>query len=230
MIERLGIWREATENPKFKGLTTTSLDDGSIQLEVTYDLPPVKSVQIVKYTVYGDGRIDVMSSVNMADLDLPILPRFGMKWELPVNFENLTYFGRGPHENYIDRKSGAFVGFYEGKVADQYFKYVRPQENGYKTDVRWFELKNENGVGFRVSGTGLIGFSALHNPVEDFDQVTHEDLKHTNDIVKKDGVFVNADLQMMGVGVDDSWGAKPYAEYSIPAADYQFNFTLEPVF
>jgi beta-galactosidase len=158
------------------------------------------------------------------------LPRFGMRWELPVNFDNLSYFGRGPQENYIDRKSGAFVGLYKSKVAEQYFNYVRPQENGYKTDVRWFELRNENGIGIKVSGQELLGFSVLHNPIEDFDQKTHSDYRHTNDIVKKDGVYIATDLKMMGVAGDNSWGARPYEEYSIPVENYTFVFSIEPIF
>ena len=158
------------------------------------------------------------------------MPRFGMRMELPVNFDNLEYFGRGPQENYIDRNKGTFVGRYKSEVADQYFNYVRPQENGYKTEVRWFELRNENGFGIRISGQPQMGFSVHHNPLEDFDQLTHNDYKHTKDIVKKNGVFVNFDLRMMGVAGDNSWGAKPYQEYSVPAANYEFNFCIEPIF
>ena len=98
------------------------------------------------------------------------------------------------------------------------------------TDVRWLELRNENGIGIKVKGEELLGFSALHNPIEDFDQETHSDFRHTNDIVKQDGVYITADLKMMGVAGDNSWGARPYPEYSIPAKDYVFIFTIEPVF
>jgi beta-galactosidase len=153
-----------------------------------------------------------------------------MRWELPVNFDNLKYFGRGPHENYVDRNRSAFVGIYSDKVASQYFNYVRPQENGYKTDVRWFELRNQNGMGIRVSGEPLVSFSVLHNPIEDFDMEDMDDYRHTNDIVKKDGVFVCTDLKMMGVAGDNSWGARPYPQYSVPAKKYQFVFSIEPVF
>ncbi len=200
-----------------------------IKIVAKFDLLQVDGKQKIIYKIHGNGKIDIESSLSLKQGKLPDMPRFGMRWELPVNFDNLKYFGRGPHENYIDRKSSSFVGLYESKVADQYFNYVRPQENGYKTEVRWFELRNEKGIGIKVSGENLLGFSTLHNPIEDFDQETHADYRHTNDIVKKDGVFITTDLMMMGVAGDNSWGAKPYEEYAVPPKDYSFKFSIEPI-
>ena len=105
-----------------------------------------------------------------------------------------------------------------------------PQGNGYKTEIRWFELRNENGFGLRVTGDSPLGLSALHNPTDDFDMNDPEDYRHTNDIVKKDGVFITTDLKQMGVAGDNSWGARPYPQYSLPAKTYAFSFTIEPVF
>jgi beta-galactosidase len=230
MIGRLGIWREVTNEAKPALVESAQLAPGKVVITAHFKHEKVNSEQTVSYTITGDGAIAVNTRLTINEEKLPDLPRIGMKWELPVNFDNLEYFGRGPHENYVDRNRSAFVANYSGKVADQYFKYVRPQENGYKTDVRWFELRNENGVGIRVSGEPLVSFSALHNPIEDFDMIDGDDYRHTNDIVKKDGVFVNCDLKMMGVAGDNSWGARPYPQYSAPAKDYEFGFTIHPVF
>ncbi|MCG6187582.1 glycoside hydrolase family 2 TIM barrel-domain containing protein [Maribellus maritimus] len=230
MLNRLGIWREVSREASPSDIKVSQPEAEKVIVSVDYNLEKVNSVQTVTYTFYGSGLIEVKSSFTTNEEKLPDMPRFGLRWEIPVNFDNLSYFGRGPHENYIDRNSSAFVGIYSGKVTDQYFKYVRPQENGYKTDVRWFELRNENGLGVRVTGEPLVGFSALHNPIEDFDMETTEDYRHTNDIVKKNGVFICTDLKMMGIAGDDSWGARPYPEYSIPVKDYEFSFTIEPVF
>ncbi len=230
MIKRLGVWREVSQSLKLSDFKISQPKVNQVVLIATYDLAAVKSIQTVKYTINGDGTIKLASSFVKGEQELPDMPRFGMRCELPVNFENLEYFGRGPHENYCDRNNGTFVGKYDSKVKDQYFNYVRPQENGYKTDVRWFELRNENGFGIRITGQSKLGFSALHNPIEDFDQVTHTDFRHTNDIVKKNGIFVTLDLKQMGVAGDNSWGATPYKEYSVPAANYQFGFTIKPVF
>jgi len=230
MLNRLGIWREVSREAKPSGIKIEQAENNKITVTASYNLEKVKSKEVVTYNFFGSGVIEVKVSFTTNEEKLPDMPRFGLRWEVPVNFDNLTYFGRGPQENYIDRNHSAFVGIYSGKVADQYFKYVRPQENGYKTDVRWFELRNENEVGIRVTGDPVIGFSALHNPIEDFDMETPDDYRHTNDIVKKDGVFICTDLKMMGVAGDDSWGARPYPEYSIPAKNYEFSFTIEPVF
>jgi beta-galactosidase len=159
----------------------------------------------------------------------PELPRFGMRWAMPVQYDNLQWFGHGPHENYIDRNTGAFVGKYSSTAAEQYFPYIRPQENGYKTDIRWMTLTDDNGNGMLIDGVPLFSGSALQNSVEDFDQGTKSNYRHTNNIVLRDTVFVTVDLQQMGVGGDDSWGARTHPQYQLPAANYHFTFRMRPV-
>ncbi|WP_372653383.1 glycoside hydrolase family 2 TIM barrel-domain containing protein, partial [Draconibacterium sp.] len=230
MLGRLGVWREVSRNLKPESVTAVETDDNKIYLTTKYNFEKIDATQSVVHEIDGNGKIEVTSTFETSNVELPNIPRIGMRWEMPVNFDNLKYFGRGPHENYIDRNHSAFVGIYESKVADQYFKYVRPQENGYKTDARWFELRNENGLGLKISGNPVIGFSTLHNPIEDFDMEDRNDYRHTNDIVKKDGVFICTDLLQMGVAGDNSWGAQPMQQYQIPAKDYQYSFTIEPIF
>lgn len=230
MLNRLGVWREVSREIKPSAINASSSESGKVIITVDFDLNKVKSTQNVVYTILGNGKVNVHSSFTTSEKELPDMPRFGIRWEMPVDFDNLKYFGRGPHENYIDRNQSAFVGLYEGKVADQYFEYVRPQENGYKTGARWFELRNENGIGLKVSGEPTVGFSTLHNPIEDFDMEDMNDYRHTNDITKKNGVFITTDLKQMGVAGDNSWGARPMRKYSMPAQNYEFSFTIEPVF
>ncbi|MEN8186921.1 MAG: glycoside hydrolase family 2 TIM barrel-domain containing protein [Bacteroidota bacterium] len=230
MLKRLGIWREVSREIKPSTIEANQPATGKIVITTIYNHEKVNSVQKVTYTITGDGKIAINNSLKVNEKDLPDMPRFGMRWELPMNFDNLEYFGRGPHENYCDRNRSAFVGKYSGKVAGQYFNYVRPQENGYKTDVRWFELRNEIGVGIRISGAPTLGFSALHNPIEDFDMEDKNDYRHTIDIIKKDAVFITTDLKQMGVAGDNSWGARPMQKYSVPAQNYEFSFSIEPVF
>ncbi len=230
MLKRLGVWREVSREAKPETVEAFQATENKVYITSKYNLNKVNSSQTVVYIVTGDGKIEIINSFETKEEKLPDMPRFGMRWELPVNFDNLRYFGRGPHENYVDRNRSAFVGIYSGKVADQYFNYVRPQENGYKTDVRWFELRNENGIGIRVTANKQLGFSTLHNPIEDFDMENMDDYRHTNDIVKKDGVFITTDLKMMGVAGDNSWGARPYPQYSVPAKNYEFSFFIEPVY
>ena len=140
----------------------------------------------------------------------------GMQMQLPEEFANLKWFGRGPHENYADRKTSADVGVYESTVADQYVPYIRPQENGYKTDTRWLTLTDDTGNGILFTGDPLICFAALNNIHDDFESPGklsqyRKDAKsantHTIDVKPRDLVNLNIDLGQMGVGGDDSWGA-----------------------
>jgi beta-galactosidase len=232
MIGRLGVWRSATAEAVAEKVTVTQHDEISATVLAEFILPEVNSRTTISYTIRGDGSVAIENHFIPGEERLPDMPRIGIRMEMPSGFDNLAWFGRGPHENYIDRNRSAFVGTYSGKVAGQYFKYVRPQENGYKSDVRWFEIRNGNGNGFRfvTDIPETIGFSALHNPLEDFDQLTHDDLRHTNDIVEKERTFICIDKLMMGVAGDNSWGARPYPEYSVPAKEYTWSFKIIPVF
>jgi beta-galactosidase len=173
------------------------------------------------------GNNMTLNYLNLHSLR-PEMPRFGVRFALPGKFENIAWFGRGPHENYADRNTSAFVDLYESKVNEQYFPYVRPQENGYKTDVRWMTLTDDSGHGLLIDGMPLFSGSALHNSIEDFDQGSKHNNRHTKDIKPQDKVFVTVDYGQMGVGGDNSWGALPHPQYLLPAGDYSFRFRLRP--
>ena len=163
------------------------------------------------------------------DMKMPELPRFGMNLEIPGSYSNLTWFGRGPHENYSDRKTSAFVGLYESKVADQYFPYIRPQESGYKTDTRWLALQNKDGQGLMFITDSLISFSALNYTTGDLDQGTKRNYKHTNDLSPRDFVSLNIDYGQTGVGGDDSWGARPHPQYTLKYGEYEYSYIIRPL-
>ncbi len=230
MIGRLGIWRELMRSMVLSNISAHVLSEDKVQIITEYKPDTIKLIHTIVYEINGSGHIDIVSRLDNRESEMPDMPRFGLRMQMPVNFDNLKFFGRGPHENYIDRKRGAFIGLYSSKVAEQYVPYVRPQENAYKCDVRWFELRNSDGVGLIISGEPSLGFSALHNSIEDFDQETHADFKHLTDINKRNGVFISFDIKQMGVAGDNSWGARPYEKYSIPAKNYEFKVSLEPVF
>jgi beta-galactosidase len=196
-----------------------------------------------RFTVWASGDVDVKNRFEKA-ANLPIVPRIGMNVELPKRLDQTEWFGRGPFENYSDRKLAAKVGRYQSPVADHYVPYVRPQENGYKTDVRWLSLTGGGDAGLLVRADGLIGFSVHNNRQADFIPpakiaITSEDGPdarknkrrvnvHVDDIVPGDFVSLNIDLGQMGVGGDDSWGKRTLMQYSLGEKTYQYGFRLRP--
>ncbi|MEF9985867.1 MAG: glycoside hydrolase family 2 TIM barrel-domain containing protein [Bacteroidales bacterium] len=225
-------WRNAGRNAKLLKMEKQQLAKGAYEVKSTYMLPSsvANSTCIVKYTVAANGVVDVNYLFVPANDTLPLMPRVGVTITLNKGYDTMEWFGRGPHENYIDRNTSSFVGLYKGSVAEQYFPYDRPQENGNKTDVRWMSLTNAAGTGLKAIGEPYISASAYLFPTEDLSEI---DLKkhqrHISDIINKDIVTWNIDWKQMGVGGDTSWGAYPHQQYLIPAQRCQFKFRLCPM-
>jgi len=245
-------WKKASLFSKVTEITHTQLKDGRVKLTVIYGLPGVETEYFSTYTIQGNGVIEIENILNETNYKGDI-PRIGMRMQLPKQYSNLTYFGRGPWENYKDRKASAFIDLYTSSVKEQYVPYIRPQENGYKTDVRWFALSNDQNNGLLVvaknSKKGL-GFSALHMPNEDFDTTAGlsyggndkidsayqidgtpevNGSKHTIDIKEQDLVQLNIDLEQRGVAGDDSWYSKPQEKYLINGQEkHSYRFYLIP--
>ncbi len=229
MPQRCKIWRNAGQQVVMNALTIQQKIPSEIKLDFYQTLTSIAFKQTLTYTVWGNGEILVENRLTQGSMALLDLPRFGMTMIMPPEFNWLQWYGRGPHENYWDRNDGAFVDLYSGYVADQYVPYIRPQENGYKTDVRWFSLTNQQGRGFKVTGQPLLCFSALHNLIEDFDDGDKKQQRHTIDIKKRDLVALNIDYKQTGVGGDDSWGALPLPHYTLRPRNYFYSFLLSPV-
>jgi beta-galactosidase len=164
------------------------------------------------------------------------LPRFGMTMTLPGDFNDLEWYGRGPHESYWDRKTGAPIGRYRGPVWEQFHRYTRPQETGNKTEVRWLALRKENGAGLLAVGLPEMSASAWEFPIGEieFDPVadTSREIivpasqRHGAEIRRHDMVTLNLDYRQMGVGGDTSWGARTHPEYTLTDQEYRFRFRL----
>ena len=163
------------------------------------------------------------------EIEQPELPRFGTILNIPGQFDKVSWYGRGPHENYQDRFTSAYTGLYQSEVEDLYFPYIRPQENGYRTETRWIALQNENGAGIMFVGEPMISFSALNYTMDDFDQGTKKNYRHTNDLVKKDFVSLNIDYKQTGVGGDDSWWARPHPQYTLKYGYYEYSYIIRPI-
>ncbi|HQG55910.1 MAG TPA: glycoside hydrolase family 2 TIM barrel-domain containing protein [Bacteroidales bacterium] len=242
MDRKLGIWKKAGEGAVVKKADISQPEMDKVVIAFRYDINFAEGVKIADYssvyTIYSTGDIIVNNRFVKAGKNIPEIPRMGMQMQLPESFSNLKWFGRGPHENYADRKTSAFVNLYESTVADQYVPYIRPQENGYKTDTRWLTLTDDAGNGLLIQGMPLICFAALHNIHDDFESpgklsAYRKDAKtanrHTTDVKPRDLVNLNVDLAQMGVGGDDSWGAPIHAQYRLLEDKYEYSFRMKPV-
>jgi beta-galactosidase len=228
MPGRLGVWRRAGAERQVASVTAVQVAPGAVEVTVEAVLPAGDSPCTTRYTVSADGEITVANTFLPGRPGLPDLPRFGMKMTLPAAFDTMTWFGRGPQESYWDRQTSAAVGLYSGPVSAQYHPYIRPQEFGNKSDVRWVAFTNSDGTGLLAMGMPLIDTTATQIPAEVYDGARDATQKHTTDMRPRDVVVVNLDWKQMGVGGDTSWGAPVHPEYSLPARPYSYSFRLRP--
>lgn len=228
MQRRCNIWRTAGENKKLKDFQVK--EEGSVvTLTASYYLTDVSSEYVLTYTVNGDGALKVEANYTAGSVELPEMPRFGMLFTLPLEFNTFDYYGRGPLENYNDRNFASFVGNYNLKVSEQVQPYVRPQEYANRTDVRWLTLTNENGIGLKVTGLQPLSVSALNNRPEDMDPGLTKKQQHPKDVFKRFDVTLAVDLVQRGMGGDNSWGQPPHAPYRLQAKTYKYGFVISPI-
>ena len=242
MDKLLGVWKKAGARAVVTKANINQPELGKVLVTFNYDIPDEAGKKIggfaTTFTIYGSADVVVKNQFSKLSDNIPEIPRMGMQMQLPGEYTNIKWFGRGPHENYIDRKTSADVGLYESTVADQYTPYIRPQENGYKTDTRWLTLTDDNGTGILVTGDPLISFAALNNIHDDFESPGklsqyRKDAKsantHTTDVKPRDLVNLNIDLGQMGVGGDNSWGALIHPQYRLLGKKYEYSFRIRPV-
>ncbi len=225
--ERVKVWFDASEHRNVQSVEVKKEKNDNISIRMVYVFPDSIARETVDYQINGYGEIMVTSAITPLKEKLPQMVRFGLNLQINPEFRKVVWFGRGPWENYQDRNTASFVGIYESTVDDQFTPYVRPQENGYKTDVRWITLESPKHLGIRFTGEPLICFSALPYTYDDM-KGFKQGGKHLNDLEKKPFVDINIDYKQMGVGGDDSWGARTHLQYILPAASYQYSFTMEP--
>ena len=279
--KRLQVWKESSSNFNVVDATVTKEDNAAV-VKVNY-LLPAGNLYIVNYSIYPSGVIDTQitfTSTDASAAEIEIseatrtatftpgnelarnsssklnVPRIGVRFRLPVDMNNVTYLGRGPHENYTDRSASARVGLYKTTADEMYYPYVRPQETGHRSETRWVELAPKRGKGLTIYAHNTIGFNALRNSIEDFDseeatqhpyqwnnfsaeEIANRDeskaknvlrrMHHVNDIKPRDFVEVCIDMLQQGVGGYDSWGALPQPGHTIPAnQEYNWGFTIVP--
>jgi beta-galactosidase len=223
------IWKDTHESFLVRDIRIEHGIPGLAEITVDYFIESINSDAKIRYKVFSDGTIEINSLFNLKQGDLPIIPRIGFRTRLSDEYADFAYFGKGPHENYIDRNQSARVGFYTSKAEEQYYPYVRPQENGYKTEVRWARLTNNKGTGLKIKGKPSFSTSAMPHAREDFDPGQKFAQRHTIDISPRDFIEWHIDFKQMGVGGINSWGAKPLDEYLIYPNVYRFEFIIEPI-
>lgn len=279
--KRLQVWKQASKN--FNVVSASIALDGKDALIKADYLLPAGNLYRMTYRVHPSGAVKVdavFTSTEMKEADMEVseatrmatftpgndkareaaakleVPRIGVRFRLPAAMDRVTYMGRGPQENYVDRNNGTLVDVYKTTAEELYFPYSRPQENGHHTDTRWLTLEQSGGRGLTVRADSTIGFNALRNSVEDFDSEESKDrpyqwsnfspeevanhneaeakdvlrrMTHLNDISPRDFVEVCIDMKQQGVAGYDSWGARPEPGYNIPAnREYHWGFTLIP--
>ena len=240
------FWRAPTDNDWGEGLQRTCnvwrtnrgrVIDSSV--EERDDMLIVRSVRelvdapshfTTTYTFMADGSLKVEVDWERKGEFVPELPRLGMRMIFPANYKNFKFYGRGPWENYSDRCESSFVGLYEQSTDEQLFNYVRPQESGNKTDVRWLELTNERGVGVRIEGLQPLSVSAMPYRAEDMDPgLGMKKQMHYSDIEPRREVVLHVDYAQRGLGGDTSWGAKPHDAYRLTADRYSYGYVIIPL-
>jgi beta-galactosidase len=182
------------------------------------------------YTVFPDGTILVENDFVRKQGQHLIMPKFGNILVVANPYRNLTYYGRGSQENYIDRNYSADLGVYSSSVDEQYFPYIRPQESGNKTGVRWLTLVDKKGRGIKITGNIPLEMSALPYSLEDLDPEQERNQYHSGELTKRDEIYLNIDFRQMGVAGIDSWGSLPLEQYRIKYESYNYKYTVEPLF
>lgn len=279
---RLQVWKQSSKDFNITEATIAKEGNAAV-LKASY-LLAAGNLYLIEYRIFPDGIIKVnaeFTSTSMEETPGEIsevtrmatfspevkaareasskleVPRIGLRLRLPVMLDQVTYYGRGPEENYLDRQAGTLIGRYTSDASGLYYPYVRPQENGHHTDSRWVALTTSQGNGLLIKADSTIGFNALRNSIEDFDSeealphdyqwsnftpeeiANHQPEKaknklrrmhHINDITPRNFVEVCIDMKQQGVAGYDSWGSRPEPGYNIPAnRNYKWGFTLVPV-
>ena len=241
------FWRAPTDNDyganlqnKFRAwkkptMKLTSLKaeekDGMILVNADYDMPDVKAKLAMTYVINGVGDVKVTEALTTEKgADVSGMFRFGMQMQMPLAFSNIQYYGRGPIENYIDRNHSTRIGLYDQTVSEQFYPYIRPQETGTKTDVRYWKQLDNAGNGLEFKAAVPFSASALNYSIDSLDDGVSKGQSHSPEVKKADYTNLLIDKIQMGLGCEDSWGRTARPEYLVPYSDYTFTFVMHPVF
>ncbi|MCZ2563792.1 glycoside hydrolase family 2 TIM barrel-domain containing protein [Bacteroides fragilis] len=224
---RYAVWK----NPGLK-LTSLkqSIENEQAIVQAEYEMKAVKGKLFLTYVINNEGAVKVTQKMKAGKEEkVSDMFRFGMQMQMPENFNEVEYYGRGPVENYADRNHSTLIGKYRQTVAEQFYPYIRPQETGTKTDLRWWRVLNISGNGLQFVGDAPFSASALNYSIESLDDGVQKDQRHSPEVAKAPFTNLCIDKVQMGLGCVNSWGTLPLEKYRVPYQDYEFSFILTPV-
>lgn len=225
---RCEVWQHALEGAELKKFEVTTISATRTQVQTLHYLPKVKVNYATTYTIAVNGDITVAVQFMPTDTTLPEIPRMGMRMILPSRYDQVSWLGRGPFDNYADRKYAADIDVYHLAADELFHPYPRAQESGHRTEISWMALQDKDHAGFMFVSDTLLSAGVLHFDMAnlDFDRKQN---KHGHSMLNEDLIWWNIDYLQSGLGGDNSWGAKPHPQYQLPCKAYQYTFTLRPL-
>lgn len=224
-----GVWSQASSGRVVTAIETRDLGSAGAEVTVRYSVGGDAATFVSRYRMAGDGSVQVEGAFTPLKTDLPDPLRVGMAFTMPSSIDTLEWYGRGPHESYQDRKTGAPLGLWRGRIAAQNHDYMRPQETGNKVDVRWMELLQTGVGGIRVSGDAPLSMNALAFPYDDLSR-RPPGTRRSTDIVPRQQVSLMVDAVQSGIGGDNAWdaGGRPLPQYRVALKPLRYSFRLSP--
>lgn len=220
--QRLGKWKTAAEKRVVEKAEVTKQND-QVSVRFAMKLPTIGAAYELNYLMDGEGKIQVKASYQPQNDTIPLIPKFGMRMQIPEDMTTINWYGRGPGENYPDRKTGSLIGIYESKLENFITNYVAPQDNANRCDVRWFSFSEQNGSTIKISGLQPLCFHAWP-----YSEADLEKANHPYKLPRRDFINLNIDLNIHGVGGNDSWGARTMDQYTIDGnKTYSYGFVIE---
>ncbi|MFI5136946.1 MAG: glycoside hydrolase family 2 TIM barrel-domain containing protein [Sphingobacteriales bacterium] len=220
----LGKWKKAAENMVVKNVDILR-QDKFVSVKFEMNLPTIGANYTLNYQLNGEGKLQVEATYTPLCDTIPLIPKFGMRVRIPENYSTIDWYGRGPYENYPDRKTGSLIGEYHSALKNFVVSYPAPQDNANRCDVRWFSLSTQNNSTIKITGLQPLNFRAWPYTEDDL-----ENTRHDYQLPQRDFINLNIDLNIHGVGGDDTWGAKTMEKYTNPGnKPYRYGFILEYV-
>lgn len=224
-VDRHGVWKNVAAERQLKNISlSVGSTPGNHVVEADFELPSIEATYHLRYEFMYGGQVRIQARYAPGQKELPTLPRFGMQLSMPAGFDQITWYGRGPQETYWDRKTGGEIGIYHDSVENWNHPYIRSQDVGNRTDVRWMTLLDASGLGLKFAGSQPLSVSVWPFSFADLEKASH-----AHELPRREFNLVHIDWKLHGVGGDNSWGAWTHLQYTLPSDKvYEYGFTLVP--